>query len=88
MFFGKAYLTVVSRGKAVSQPSELSQLEDWLSILMATYNKIPSISLAKVITYYIERIVNHDDFELKYRTHCQYVTMRKYWHWLCYQQPS
>lgn len=63
--------------------SEIHQLEDWLNILIATYKQHPSVSLAKVITYYIERVARHDDFDFIKSNHCHYLTMKKYWHCLC-----
>lgn len=60
--------------------SEIHQLEDWLNILITTYKEYPSNSLAKVITYYIERVTRHDDFAFIKTNHCHYATMKKYWH--------
>ena len=63
--------------------SEIAQLEDWLNILVTTYKQYPSVSLAKVINYYIDRIAYHDDFAYKKHNHCHYAAMKKYWHELC-----
>ena len=64
----------------MAKSSEISQLEDWLQILMSTYDQHPSDNLAKVINYYIDRIAHHDDFNSTSHNLCQYATMKKYWY--------
>lgn len=63
--------------------TEIVQLESWLSILICTYKEHPSIGLAKTISYYLERVINHDDFDLKQHHCCHYRSMKKYWRWQC-----
>jgi len=62
--------------------SEVSQLESWLTILTNSYKDNPSIGLAKVINYYIDRIILHEDFDDRKFNNCQYSSMKKYWQWL------
>jgi len=85
MYFGKHYLIVVCRDNLMKNTNEIIQLESWLVILINTYIEHPSINLAKIISYYIDRILTHDDFELNQPNNCQYIAMRKYWHWLSLQ---
>jgi len=63
----------------ISESSELSQIESWLSVLTHTYAAHPNEALAKVITYYLKRIIQHDDFTAYANQPCQYFSMLKYW---------
>ena len=60
----------------------LSQLEDWVSVLVNTYLAHPNKSLAKIISYYIKQIMQYDDSQFLKSPRCEYVAMWKYWHWL------
>lgn len=64
---------------ATAYSSELSQIEDWLSLLTNTYAKHPSNGLAKVIIYYLKRIIKHDDFTAFASQPCHYFTMLNFW---------
>ena len=64
---------------AIAKSSELYQIEDWLSVLTNTYAKHPSNGLAKVIAYYLARIIKHDDFTAFANQPCHYFTMLKFW---------
>lgn len=59
--------------------SELCQIEDWLIVLTSTYAKHPNDALAKVIAYYLTRVIKHDDFSAFASQPCQYFTMLKFW---------
>lgn len=58
-----------------------NELEKWLQILINTYQDFPSDSLAKVICYYIERIINSDDAFLNNQQQQDYFVMRRFWLW-------
>ncbi len=62
-------------------PDALSTLENWLTILINTYCQHPSKALAKVINYYIERILHQHDISTQPVLKCQYLSMKKYWGW-------
>jgi hypothetical protein len=64
---------------AIAHSSELCQIEDWLNLLTKTYATHPSNGLAKVITYYLTRIIKHDDFTAFASQPCHYFTMLKFW---------
>jgi hypothetical protein len=64
---------------AIAYSSELNQLEDWLGVLTNTYAKHPSNGLAKVIAYYLSRIIKHDDFTAFASQPCHYFSMLKFW---------
>jgi hypothetical protein len=64
---------------AIARSSELCQIEDWLNLLTNTYATHPSKGLAKVITYYLARIIKHDDFIAFASQPCHYFTMLKFW---------
>ena len=61
---------------------ELAQLEGWLSLLINTYLQQPNKALAKIISYYIKKIMQYDEYHFLQHPRCEYVAMSKYWHWL------
>jgi len=63
--------------------SQYKQLENWLIILINTYTDNPTIGLAKVINYYIDRLLKQDEINHSPNLRCQYVSMKKYWAWKC-----
>ncbi|GLX79653.1 hypothetical protein tinsulaeT_29930 [Thalassotalea insulae] len=64
-----------------AQLAPLSILENWLEILISTYCQHPSKALAKVIDYYISRILAQDELSATPLLKCQYISMKKYWRW-------
>jgi hypothetical protein len=72
-------LTAADAHSALSDSSELTQIENWLSVLTNTYATHPNEALAKVITYYLTRLIKHDDFTAFASQPCQYFSMLKYW---------
>ena len=65
------------------QPSKnYTLLEEWIFILTKTYAEHPSSGLAKVISYYLNRLIHHDDFSLSSYHQCDYLAMQKYWQWV------
>ncbi|MFB0981395.1 MAG: hypothetical protein QMC62_10830 [Alteromonadaceae bacterium] len=68
-----------SINSAIAYSSELYQIEDWLGVLTNTYAKHPSDGLAKVIAYYLTRIIKHADFMAFANQPCHYYTMLKFW---------
>jgi len=60
---------------------EFHRLEDWLQILTQTYADYPSNALAKVILYYLRRLIHHDDANLVPEKQCDYISMQKFWYW-------
>ncbi|MEW6992163.1 hypothetical protein AADZ91_15950 [Colwelliaceae bacterium 6441] len=56
-------------------------IENWLNILIFTYREFPSSGLAKVINYYIERVIIEEDYQLEPSKLCHYYTMKKFWAW-------
>ncbi|GAA6170799.1 hypothetical protein NBRC116592_04690 [Colwellia sp. KU-HH00111] len=61
--------------------TEFNQLEAWLSILISTYKYHPSCGLAKTISYYLARLLRHDDIQFCGEKRCEYVVMQKFWRW-------
>ena len=66
----------------------LTQLEDWLSVLVNTYLAHPNNSLAKTISFNIKQIMQFDDSQFLKSPRCEYVSMWKYWHWLSNQKTE
>jgi hypothetical protein len=64
---------------AIAHSSELRQIEGWLSLLTNTYATHPSNGLAKVIAYYLKRIIKHDDFTAFASQPCHYFSMLRFW---------
>ena len=62
-------------------PSEFLQIENWLIILVTTYKDHPSNGLAKIINYYLERLLNHTEIIAYSEKRCEYLAMQKYWGW-------
>jgi len=60
---------------------EFLQLENWLMLLITTYKEHPSLGLAKTISYYLNRLLHHDDINFCGDKQCDYLVMQKFWHW-------
>jgi len=60
---------------------EFLQLENWLTLLITTYKEHPSLGLAKTISYYLNRLLNHDDINFCGDKRCDYLVMQKFWQW-------
>ncbi len=61
--------------------SEFIRLETWISALANSYAHSPCPSLATHLLYYLNRLIEHDDFSLQTDKQCHYLLMRKYWLW-------
>jgi hypothetical protein len=61
--------------------SEFLQIENWLSILLATYKEHPNCGLAKTIHYYLIRLLHHEDINFYGEKRCEYLCMKKFWGW-------
>jgi len=48
----------------IATAKELDQIKQWIQILTSTYAEYPSNALAKTVSYYIERLVHHEDTDL------------------------
>lgn len=62
---------------------QFEQLESWLNILINTYTDHPSDGLAKVINYYIERLLRCEDILRNNQLCCEYMSMKRFWLWQC-----
>jgi hypothetical protein len=71
--------------KGIMKSNEIIQYENWLSLLIETYTEFPDSNLAKVIHYYLERILLHDEFDLGLPKSCHYISMKKFWYQQAYQ---
>jgi len=60
---------------------EFSYLEIWLTMLLSTYKNNPSRGLAKTVCFYIERLLHHDDIHFYGDKRCEYLAMKRFWHW-------
>ncbi|WP_286262918.1 hypothetical protein [Thalassotalea atypica] len=60
--------------------THISQMEDWLSVLIASYEVAPSKNVVQCILYYIDRILLDDECNARDHSHCQYHRMKAYWH--------
>lgn len=61
--------------------STLKSFENWLQILMNTYQCHPSHGLAQVINYYLGRIIHDEEIKCDHRKLMKYCSMKKFWHW-------
>jgi len=71
--------------KNIIKSNEINQYENWLYLLIETYSEFPDNNLAKVIHYYLERILLHDEFDLSQPKSCHYISMKKYWYQQAYR---
>lgn len=76
---GKNQLVILA---SLDTAAEFYRLEGWLTVLTTTYAEYPSCGLAKVILYYIRRLMAHDYICLTPKKQCDYLSMHKYWLWL------
>lgn len=60
---------------------EYLSIKSWLSLLMETYAVHPTKNLAKVITHYLTKLINHDDIELEQNKPYEYASLIRYWKW-------
>lgn len=60
---------------------EQTQLEDWLTMLITTYQYSPSEGLLKAINYYIDRVISLLNNDQNFLPLCQYYSMKKFWQW-------
>mgnify|MGYP000365590408 CR=1 FL=1 len=58
-----------------------AHIENWLTILINTYRDHPSKGLAKVINYYIGRIIKEGEIKFHHLKLDQYCSMKKFWAW-------
>ncbi|WP_206483828.1 hypothetical protein [Thalassotalea sp. G2M2-11] len=67
--------------KTSSTDSTIIVLENWLQVLLSTYGHHPSQALAKIIHYYIGRVLKESDRSEQPFNKYQYLRMKKYWYW-------
>ncbi len=60
---------------------EFSYLETWVTMLISTYKNNPSSGLAKTVSFYIEKLLHHDDIHFYGDKRCEYLAMLRFWHW-------
>ncbi len=61
--------------------TEFTYMENWLLMLLSTYKQNPSKGLAKTISYYLGKILTHDDINFCGDKRCEYIAMQRFWHW-------
>lgn len=66
----------------IATSKDFNQIKQWIQILTTTYAEHPSKPLAKTISYYVERLILHEDIELDIARPCEYISMLRYWQWL------
>lgn len=60
---------------------EFLQLETWLTVLLKAYKEHPNCGLAKTISYYLARLLHHEDIQFSGKKRCEYLAMQKFWRW-------
>jgi len=61
--------------------NEFTYMENWLAMLLATYNNNPSTGLAKTISFYLNKLLHHDDISFCGEKQCEYLAMQRFWRW-------
>ena len=59
----------------------LSIMEQWLQVLLLSYQTSPETQIVKYINYYLSRILSHEECQAIKQKHCQYLRMQRYWQW-------
>ncbi|MFD2167997.1 hypothetical protein ACFSJY_17210 [Thalassotalea euphylliae] len=59
--------------------TELDILEQWVEVLLTSYQCQPQTQTARYIAYYIQRILADDDCQLGSTKCCTYSSMLRYW---------
>jgi len=67
---------------SIANTEDFEQLKQWIQVLATTYAESPSNVLAKTVSYYVERLIRHEDIELDTIKACEYISMLRYWQWL------
>lgn len=60
--------------------SKQSRLENWLSVLITSYQHQPDQGVIKHILYYIERITHESNYDNALSL-CEYQHMKRFWQW-------
>ena len=61
--------------------NKLDVMEQWLQVLLTSYQAAPDSQIVKYINYYLERILRDQECRACQHKHCQYLRMQKYWQW-------
>ncbi|PKG86318.1 hypothetical protein CXF85_01040 [Colwellia sp. 75C3] len=61
--------------------NEFVYMENWLVMLLSTYNNNPSTGLAHTINFYVDKLLRHDDINFYGNKRCEYLAMQRYWRW-------
>ncbi len=61
--------------------NEFAYMESWLVMLLTTYNNNPSSGLAKTISFYLNKLLRHDDINFCGDKRCEYLAMQRFWQW-------
>ncbi|REL25720.1 hypothetical protein DXX93_03560 [Thalassotalea euphylliae] len=80
LFMAASQTTAQSLTKP-SQQNRLSIMEQWLQVLLLSYQTAPQTQIIKYINYYLTRIIAHEECQACRQKHCQYLRMQKYWQW-------
>jgi len=61
--------------------NEFAYMENWLNMLLSTYNNNPSNALAHTINFYLDKLLHHDDITFYSNKRCEYIAMQRFWRW-------
>ncbi|PKI14165.1 hypothetical protein [Colwellia sp. 12G3] len=61
--------------------NEFAYMENWLVMLLTTYNTNPSSALAHTINFYLDTLLHHDDISFYGNKRCEYLAMQRFWRW-------
>lgn len=70
-----------SMANTTTNTKALSIMEQWLQVLLLSYQTAPEVQIVKYINYYLCRILSHEECQATKQKHCQYLRMQKYWQW-------
>ena len=67
--------------------TQFKHLENWLELLIISYQIQPDTCIIKHIIYYIDRLTQYIDDKNQLNM-CQYAAMKRYWQWKLDNTPA
>lgn len=61
--------------------NKFQQLENWLQVLIVSYQTSPNLATLKHILYYVERLIFHPECQENIERLSCYRKVQKFWQW-------
>ncbi len=63
-------------------------MENWLVMLLTVYQSNASNGLAQTISFYLDKLLQHEDIHFCGDKRCDYIKMQRYWHWQAVKEKA